>query len=63
MNSDGGVSCFWPRPSQGLQLADWLAAAIQDSRNPQRVTHAMADVLRARIFATACGYEDANDLD
>lgn len=23
----------------------------------------MADILRARIFAIACGYEDANDLD
>lgn len=22
----------------------------------------MADILRARIFAIACGYEDANDL-
>ncbi|WP_216074327.1 transposase, partial [Acinetobacter baumannii] len=30
---------------------------------PERVTHAMADILRARIFAIACGYEDANDLD
>ncbi|RAZ82135.1 hypothetical protein DPM33_35275 [Mesorhizobium hawassense] len=34
------ASCFWPRPSEGLQLADRLATAIQDSRNPQRVTHA-----------------------
>ncbi|GEO85914.1 IS1380 family transposase [Ciceribacter naphthalenivorans] len=46
-----------------LQLADRLAAAIHDPRDPQRVTHAMADILRARIFAIACGYEDANDLD
>ncbi|ESZ60204.1 transposase IS4 [Mesorhizobium sp. L103C119B0] len=46
-----------------LQLADRLAAAIHDPRDPERVTHAMADILRARIFAIACGYEDANDLD
>ncbi|WP_371410057.1 transposase [Mesorhizobium sp. LCM 4577] len=51
------ASCFWPGPSEGLQLADRLATAIQDSRNPQRVTHAMAEILRARIFATASGYE------
>lgn len=48
---------------RGLQLADRLATAIQDSRNPRRVTHAMAEILRARIFATASGYEHANDLD
>jgi len=25
--------------------------------------HNLADVIRARIFAIACGYEDGNDLD
>lgn len=46
-----------------LHLADRLAAVIHDRRDPERVRHAMADILRARIFAIACGYEDANDLD
>ncbi|TIV04320.1 MAG: IS1380 family transposase, partial [Mesorhizobium sp.] len=46
-----------------LRLADRLAAAIHDPRDRARVTHAMADILRARIFAIACGYEDANDLN
>jgi hypothetical protein len=46
-----------------LRLADPLAAAIHDPRHPQRMTHAMADILRARIVAIACGYEDANDLN
>lgn len=45
-----------------LQLANRLAAAIRDPRDPAPVTHAMADILRARIFAIACGYQDANDL-
>ena len=36
---------------------------IPDRRDPTRVTHALADMLRARIFAIACGYEDCNDLD
>ena len=27
------------------------------------MTHSVADILRARILAIACGYEDANDLD
>ena len=38
-------------------------SAIRDPPDPARVSHAMADILRARIFAIACGYEDANDLD
>jgi hypothetical protein len=28
-----------------------------------RVVHALSDILRARILAIACGYEDADDLD
>jgi erythromycin esterase-like protein len=28
-----------------------------------RIVHSLADVIRARIFAIACGYEDGNDLD
>jgi hypothetical protein len=27
------------------------------------VTHSVADILRARMLAIACGYEDADDLD
>jgi hypothetical protein len=26
------------------------------------VTHSVADILRARILAIACGYEDADDI-
>ncbi|PRX01546.1 UNVERIFIED_ORG: IS4 family transposase [Martelella mediterranea] len=62
ITSDGGVMLL-AAAERRLQLADRLAAAIHDPRDPARVTHAMADILRARIFAIACGYEDANDLD
>ncbi|WP_204314940.1 transposase, partial [Klebsiella pneumoniae] len=62
ITSDGGVMLL-AAAERRLQLADGLAAAIRDPRDPERVTHAMADILRARIFAIACGYEDANDLD
>jgi len=33
------------------------------SAHPTRVVHALSDILRARILAVACGYEDADDLD
>lgn len=62
ISSDGGVMLL-AAAERRLQLAERLAAAIRDPRDPNRVTHGMADILRARIFAIACGYEDANDLD
>jgi hypothetical protein len=36
---------------------------IPDERDADRVVHLLPDILRARIFAIACGYEDADDLD
>ena len=62
LTSDGGVMLL-AAAERRLQLADRLAAVIRDPRDPQRVTHELASILRARIFAIACGYEDANDLD
>ncbi|MDX9860286.1 MAG: IS1380 family transposase [Rhodospirillales bacterium] len=62
LTSDGGVMLL-AAAERRLRLADRLAAAIDDRRDPARVRHAMTDILRARIFAIACGYEDANDLD
>ena len=46
-----------------LGIAAKLAAAIPDGRDASRITHTLADILRARIFAIACGWEDADDLD
>jgi len=46
-----------------LGLAERLAPVIPDERDASRVTHRPPDILRARIFAIACGYEDADDLD
>src|SRR5204862_5903211 len=46
-----------------LGLAERLAAVIPDERDASRVLHRLPDILRARIFAIACGYEDGDDLD
>ena len=46
-----------------LGLAARLAPLIADPRNPALVTHSIADILRARMLAIACGYEDGDDLD
>ena len=46
-----------------LGIAKRLAALFPDGRDPTRVLHALADILRARMLAIAAGYEDADDLD
>lgn len=51
------ASYFWPPTERRLRLADRCAAAFHP-RHPRGVRHAMADILRARIFATAGGHED-----
>ena len=57
------ASCCWPRPSGASASPQTLAPLIADPRNPALVTHSVADILRARMLAIACGYEDADDLD
>src|ERR1700675_1666912 len=62
ISSDGGVFLL-AAADKRLGLIAALAALIPDHRNTALVTHPMADMLRERIFAIACGYSDANDLD
>ena len=62
ISSDGG-GMLLAQADRRLGIAERLAQAIPDARDPDRVTHPLPDILRARIFAIACGYEDADDLD
>jgi hypothetical protein len=62
ISSDGGVMLL-AQAERRLGIADQLARVIPDERNASRVVHLLPDILRARIFAIACGYEDADDLD
>jgi hypothetical protein len=60
ITSDGGVMVL-AAAERRLGLADKLAAVICDPRDPDRVTHAMADILRAPqgSHASATGAVDA----
>ena len=62
LTSDGGVMLL-SLAEKRLGIADRLARLIPDRRDPTRITHSFADMIRARIFAICCGYEDADDLD
>ena len=62
LSSDGGVLLF-PGIERRLGISDLLASCVSDGRDPASTTHTYADMIRARMFAIACGYEDCDDLD
>ena len=62
LTSDGGVLLL-AQAERAMGICARLSACITDPRDPMRVVHALPDILRARVLAVACGYEDADDLD
>ena len=62
LSSDSGVILLG-LAERRRPLAQTLAALIDDPRDPAYITHTVADVLKARILAIACGYPDGNDFD
>jgi len=62
LSSDGGVMLL-SMAERRLGVAQRLARCIPDRRDPSRIAHTIADMIRARVFAICCGYEDADDLD
>jgi len=62
ITSDGGVALL-ALADRRIGIVDRIAALIPDPRDPALVTHSVASILRARVLAIACSYEDANDLD
>jgi len=62
LTSDGGVLLL-AQAEREMGICRQLAACIADPRDPSRVIHRLDDILRARVLAIACGYEDADDLD
>ena len=63
LTSDGGVLLL-AAVERRMQIADRLAGEIADPRAPALVVHTVAgEILRARMLAIACGWEDGDDLD
>ena len=61
ISSDSGVMLL-SAAERRIGIIDRLWRLIPDRSNPLFVTHSLASILKARIFAIACGYEDGNDL-
>jgi hypothetical protein len=59
LTSDAGVMLL-ALADRRLGLAEKLADVFPDGRGPSRIVHGVADMIRARVFAIACGYQDGN---
>jgi len=62
LSSDGGVLLL-REIERKLGVSDVLASCLADRRDQGRVVHSHASMIRARVMAIACGYEDCDDLD
>jgi Transposase DDE domain group 1 len=60
MTPDGGVMLLGATDRK-LGLIDAAARCIADLRNPLLIKHAVADMLRQRVYGLALGWEDLND--
>lgn len=62
ISSDGGVLLL-RELDRKLGLSTRLADCFKDHRNPKLIEHDVTELLRQRLFALICGYEDLNDHD
>lgn len=62
ISSDGGLVLL-REAERRLGLSALLAKCIRDRRDPARITHQLAEMVRFRMLAIACGNEDADDCD
>src|SRR5512133_423624 len=60
LSSDGGLLVL-REIERRLEVADRLAACIDDPRDSESTVHTLADIIRFRLLMIAAGYEDGND--
>jgi len=60
ISTDGGVMLL-RQADRKIGISKAIAEAIYDPRDPFLIKHTMEDMVRQRIFAIVCGYEDLND--
>ncbi len=62
LTSDGGI-LLSVQAARRLGITEKLAAVIPDQRDPSQVLHPLLEIVLASILASACGFEDVDDLD
>ena len=62
LTSDAGILLL-AAIERRLKIAERLAACIEDPRDPERVQHGLAEMIRYRALLIAAGYPDGNDCD
>ena len=62
LTSDAGILLL-AALEQRLNIAERLATCIEDPREPERVRHGLAEMIRYRALLIAAGYPDGNDCD
>lgn len=60
VTSDGGMLLLHELEAR-TGLMHRFAACFHDHRNPARVQHTVEELVKQRVYALACGYEDLND--
>jgi hypothetical protein len=60
MSSDAGLTLLREIERRN-GLAGLLASCLEDLRDPSKVQHGLAEIIRFRIMMIAAGYEDGND--
>ncbi|MCB1910884.1 MAG: transposase [Zoogloeaceae bacterium] len=60
--ADAGLLLAY-RADKQLGLLEQVAAVLPDERDPIRIVHSLAQLLRQRVSGVVQGYEDLNDHD
>src|SRR5215468_10884634 len=60
MTTDGGALLL-RAADRKISLLKRVRACFRDARDPERVEHALSELLAQRVYALALGYEDLND--
>jgi hypothetical protein len=62
VSSDAGILPVRQFDDQ-IGYTDRFIACLNDLRDPKRISHSVAEMLRQRFFGVIAGYEDCNDHD
>ncbi len=60
MSTEGGALLL-RAVDRRIRLLKRVAACFRDARDPERIEHALSELLAQRIYGLALGYEDLND--